>query len=235
MKGSVNSATGLSFKRKGDSSFNANQQIVGSYSGNGDWQAVVLPVANSLSWNDIITEFRLDLLTSVSTTAEVDWIEVSDGDFDNDGISDSTEGYGDLDGDGLCNFEDLDTDDDGLPDRLENIYGISRTVKIDKLLDTDGDGVTDYNEVIAGTNMNNRNSRLNHSIMMNPNQTSITFDAIPERVYVVERSPDLVSWEPIGTYATQNTQFITHVDNRPNWRSCLYRIAISLNPSIAQE
>ncbi|WP_029277763.1 tandem-95 repeat protein [Pedobacter borealis] len=40
-------------------------------------------------------------------------------DSDNDGILDSVEGVGDIDGDGIPNFLDLDSDGDGIPDQIE--------------------------------------------------------------------------------------------------------------------
>ncbi len=64
------------------------------------------------------------------TTTERDWREVIDTDGDgisdpldvdddNDGISDSDEGTGDLDGDGISNNLDLDSDNDGIMDVVE--------------------------------------------------------------------------------------------------------------------
>ena len=46
-------------------------------------------------------------------------LDVDDLDIDNDGIPNDDEGSGDLDGDGLDNAHDLDSDGDGLPDILE--------------------------------------------------------------------------------------------------------------------
>jgi hypothetical protein len=54
-----------------------------------------------------------------------------DGDTDDDGIADATEGAGDTDSDGVPNYRDLDSDNDGIPDELERF-------------DSDGDGTDDY-------------------------------------------------------------------------------------------
>ncbi|MBT8100473.1 MAG: hypothetical protein KJO82_12015, partial [Gammaproteobacteria bacterium] len=54
-----------------------------------------------------------------------------DGDTDDDGITDATEGAGDTDSDGVPNYRDLDSDNDGIPDELERF-------------DSDGDGADDY-------------------------------------------------------------------------------------------
>ena len=53
-------------------------------------------------------------------------------DSDGDGISDSIEGTEDFDGDGTPNYIDLDSDGDGIPDSIEGN------------IDTDGDGQPDY-------------------------------------------------------------------------------------------
>ena len=54
----------------------------------------------------------------------------ADKDDDNDGILDSREGNGDIDGDGIPNRLDRDSDGDGCPDTIENNYS-----------DPDNDGV----------------------------------------------------------------------------------------------
>ena len=55
-------------------------------------------------------------------------------DDDNDGILDTDEGEGDLDGDGIRNRFDLDSDGDGCFDVLEAGF-------TDKVLDTSDDGI----------------------------------------------------------------------------------------------
>lgn len=46
-------------------------------------------------------------------------------DFDGDGISNAAEGYDDPDSDGVPNFADLDSDDDGLLDAQEKAFGMN--------------------------------------------------------------------------------------------------------------
>ncbi|MDB9529489.1 DUF4347 domain-containing protein, partial [Oscillatoria sp. CS-180] len=65
--------------------------------------------------------------------------DFDDLDSDNDGILDTEEGTGDLDGDGIPNYLDLDTDGDGLSDLQES--GLSPADIA--ALDTDNDGVID--------------------------------------------------------------------------------------------
>jgi hypothetical protein len=61
---------------------------------------------------------------SAYTSAEQPFtVVVSDGDFDSDGLSDADEGAADIDGDGLGNFEDLDSDGDRQLDSSEAMAG----------------------------------------------------------------------------------------------------------------
>jgi hypothetical protein len=70
-------------------------------------------------------------------TFEIDWIRVSNGDLDQDGIPDTTEGSGDVDGDGLLNAEDLDSDGDLFPDLVDP------QPYVNGLIDFDNDGIPD--------------------------------------------------------------------------------------------
>lgn len=60
-------------------------------------------------------------------------------DRDGDGIADFREGPGDIDGDGIPNWEDLDSDGDGYSDAEE-----ARSTSPCTPVDTDGDGVPDF-------------------------------------------------------------------------------------------
>ncbi len=59
-------------------------------------------------------------------------------DDDRDGISNAVEGNGDFDQDGIANSNDLDSDNDTIPDAIE--VGAAATAPVD----TDSDGVADY-------------------------------------------------------------------------------------------
>jgi hypothetical protein len=56
-------------------------------------------------------------------------------DYDDDGITDETEGAIDTDGDGIMNYLDKDSDNDGIPDKEEGIA------------DANNNGIPDYVEV----------------------------------------------------------------------------------------
>lgn len=61
-------------------------------------------------------------------------------DSDNDGIPDRVELGADIDGDSIPNFRDLDSDNDGIPDTLE-------AGNFDHPRDTDSDGLADFEDV----------------------------------------------------------------------------------------
>jgi hypothetical protein len=60
--------------------------------------------------------------------------------------------YGDCDGDGTYDPEDLDDDNDGMPDYWELAYGLDPCDPTDASKDPDGDGVTNLQEYRANTN-----------------------------------------------------------------------------------
>ena len=83
---------------------------------------------------------------------------------------DVDDGLGDMDGDGLTNYQEYqhgtspiqgDTDSDGMDDSWEVSWGFNPTVA-DGHLDADGDGVTNLTEYQDGTNPLNNNSFLDH-------------------------------------------------------------------------
>lgn len=63
-------------------------------------------------------------------------------DSDNDGVPDAQETMNDSDGDGLKNYEDSDSDNDGIPDGVEAQLDTNGV-----FADTDGDGRPDYEDV----------------------------------------------------------------------------------------
>ena len=79
-------------------------------------------------------------------------VYVTPPDTDNDGIPNSIEGTGDVDGDTTANYLDPDSDGDGLSDAIEGATDVDGD-GIPNFLDSDsdGDGVSDAAERIAGT------------------------------------------------------------------------------------
>lgn len=102
------------------------------------WTAINFPLEGVSGWTgQTVTSLRVDPISARGQAFEIDWIRVSNGDLDGDGIPDTLEGNADLDGDGLLNLEDLDSDGDEIPDATDPQPYVSA------LLDFDSDGIPD--------------------------------------------------------------------------------------------
>ncbi|MGF1558637.1 MAG: gliding motility-associated C-terminal domain-containing protein [Flavobacteriaceae bacterium] len=86
-------------------------------------------------------------------------LDVNDIDDDNDGIPDTVEGGGDTDGDGIPDWFDLDSDNDGIPDIVE-AGGADA--------DTDGDGEVDYPGFDSSTMIDANNNGLEDRFETDP-------------------------------------------------------------------
>ncbi len=81
------------------------------------WSGLILNPSSSADWaGRFPTDFRFDPTGGINSVYEIDWIALSDGDYDNDGITDLVEGGADPDNDGQPSFGDLDSNNDGLLD-----------------------------------------------------------------------------------------------------------------------
>jgi len=82
---------------------------------------------------------------TILADADADGIaDINDLDDDNDGIPDTVEGTADTDGDGIPDSLDLDSDNDGITDALEaGGADADGDGVIDGFTDTDGDGLDD--------------------------------------------------------------------------------------------
>ena len=81
-----------------------------------------------------------------------------------------------------------DADQDGLPDAWEKSLGFPTNITANAFADLDGDGLADRAEFIAGTNPTNAQSRLAIlGIFHVSNMTTLTFSAVSNRTYTVER------------------------------------------------
>lgn len=121
MKASVNSNLQLFWARNGGR-YIGGQSVSAPYDGNGDWQILTLDASSHPNWTDSITALRIDPIIGAGEF-EIDWIRGSNGDADGDGISDEVEGFTDLDGDGVPNLDDLDSDGDSIDDATESRVG----------------------------------------------------------------------------------------------------------------
>ena len=104
---------------------------------------------------------------------------------------------------GIPDFNDWDSDKDGLPDWWEAIYG-----NLNPHVDTDGDGMTNWEEYLAGTNPLDANSVLEITQLgMSGSTVNVTWDAIVEKNYRVHRAGNLTGhWHQIyfGTALSTN-------------------------------
>jgi hypothetical protein len=85
-----------------------------------------------------------------------------------------------------------------------NFFGLSPGPEADPEADADGDGVPNWQEYLAGTNPTNAASRLEfRGAQARGGLIQFKWDAVPGRVYVIERSTNLSgdSWAPVQTNA----------------------------------
>jgi len=166
-------------------------------------QTIYFDMTSAPAWKGfVITRLRLDTDFPLNSPFEIHRIFLSNGDYDRDGLSDSSEGTGDADSDGIANFMDPDSDGDGVSDLEEanlgwNVYDASESVA-----HSDGDGVPDAAEIITGTDPTNSAdfSMLDISSINSTNIT-LTINAKADRSYYLESAANLASgiWEPTNT------------------------------------
>ncbi|RKX37690.1 MAG: hypothetical protein DRP64_16820 [Verrucomicrobia bacterium] len=90
----------------------------------GQWQIVEFEPSKSSAWaGQRIGVLRLDPIGVAGAGFDVDWIRSAKGDADADGIPDDTEDLVDTDLDGVRDYLDEDSDNDGATDQYENIAG----------------------------------------------------------------------------------------------------------------
>ena len=136
------------FWRHGSSTYHRLQQ---EYTNAGSWQVMAYDLESQPEWTGTVSFLRVDPINVSGAVFWLDWILASDGDFDQDGISDSVEGFGDTDGDGIEDFMDTDSDGDGLADADELSGDSDSDGIIDRLdADSDQDGTPDGVELLAG-------------------------------------------------------------------------------------
>ncbi|MGL5018897.1 MAG: LamG-like jellyroll fold domain-containing protein [Luteolibacter sp.] len=159
-------------------------------------RGVLIDASAHVDWNgQLIKDLRFDPTGGIDSTYEIDWIALSDGDYDNDGLTDIEETGADPDNDGLPNFEDPDSNNDGTPDAfhawIAGYPGISNSTPTS---DPDGDGWTNEDEWVAGTEPNNNASRFTTTV----STSGLTFIREEGRKYEVLTSTSLGLWSSLG-------------------------------------
>jgi len=93
-------------------------------------------------------------------------------------------------------------------DNYETATSVARSYTVIGNGDDDGDGQTNADELIAGTDPLNANSRFAiETILATPTGTTLTWTPLPGRTYTVEAREDLSpggAWVPIGTVNNAN-------------------------------
>lgn len=139
----------------GADNYSATRRLDLDYNHTLGWQYLhVDTVGIGAEWTDrTITRLRIDPINVSGASWDIDWIRAIDGDFDNDGIDDHTEGAfdRDTDNDGIEDFADLDSDGDGAPDAVEYFYGRDPYAPVEAGLNADADAYSDLDEMIFGT------------------------------------------------------------------------------------
>lgn len=181
----------------GGASFDAARSVTIAVPANPDSaRSTYLDLRAATEWKGkLITGLRIDPDFPQGTVFSIDSIHTSDGDHDRDGISDMLEGLNDFDGDGLANFEDIDSDGDGVSDAEETRRGWNPYDSIEATRDADGDGTSDSAEAIAGTNPDSPEERPSLHIQPDVTAFNLSVQARPGRSYTLERSDNLTIWD----------------------------------------
>lgn len=215
--------------------FAAERRLDLSYAGTGQWQIITADVGGHAQWDgQTITRLRVDPIAAANATFHVDWIRATDGDRDDDGIPDATDGMTeDPDADGWENFADRDSDNDTVSDATEGTVDSDGDGQRDYVdVDSDNDGQGDADEAIAGTGRTDPRERF-EVIAMGMGDGGTTFRiSVPGkagRTYQLQRSTNLDpdGWSPIvtsGPLAADQTIELT--DPAPPAAVAFYRAVV---------
>lgn len=198
----------LQWGRRGADSFHASRSVSLPVNGLPNPQWFIFPMRGVAQWDgEMVTRIRFNFTSSGGGDTQINWIRASDGDIDRDGIDDLDEGAIDSSGNGIPNFLDLDSSGNGQSDHIAWLYGIDPT-----------------NPAITS---------LPTSIVFENGEYHLDFDAIPNRLYTLEESPDLIApWldagtiGPLGLHGPSRFTF-TPPPGSPHW---FFRLRINATP-----
>ncbi|MGL5019026.1 MAG: CARDB domain-containing protein, partial [Luteolibacter sp.] len=127
----------------------------------------------------------------------------------------------------------IDDDGDGIPLEWETANGQSDSNPTDGNGDSDGDGFTNRQEYLAGTNPRNRTSVLKvgeFNVQAVPGSLdrvfTISWASVAEKLYVVERSTDFVTWAPVASGVTATAPLNTWRDEPNAATRVFYRVRV---------
>ena len=117
-RGTATGSSQIFWGRVGAGNFSGSRVVnLTNYTPANSWLGIIANPTAHADWNGReIIDFRFDPTGGSGSTHDLDWLALSDGDYDDDGIPDLTEGGSDSDNDGMPAFADLDSNGDGNPD-----------------------------------------------------------------------------------------------------------------------
>jgi len=187
--------------------FHASRSVSLPVNGSPNPQWLAFPMREQPEWNQrMVIRVRFVFTSSGGNDTQIRWIRASDGDFDRDGIDDIEDGAFDTSGNGTPNFLDLNSSGNGLSDHFSWLAGLAHTNPA----------------AVFTTQPVHKDGNL-----------YLEFNAIPNRRYVLEESPDLQSpWlpaatlGPVGTAGPQHMSF-TPPPGSPHW---FVRLRLAASP-----
>ena len=239
MKASNGTRSDLYWNHSTSGGYSGARQFTWDIVGDNSWRLYDVDLNDHPEWvGKIITKLRFHPIEASSGTFEIDYILGGQyDDFDNDGLLDSEEGYGDSDGDGLPNLVDADSDGDGFSDMDEGRRYL-QWVAINEVIggkfdDDDGDGLSNFGEYSLGGNpINGFNDAYMPTFSISGNYFEYTFaqlSAADSGVrYTVEFSTNLMS----GSWATNGAELVVTgtIDSKFNYVT--YRISTLLDDQL---
>ncbi len=124
LKSNVSGGCQLYWSRVGTGGVGVTPVPTITHPGDGQFHTLLFDLSAHPDWvGKTITGIRFDPINKANATISIDSIWTTDGDADDDGWADIDEAPGDADGDGLENWQDPDSDNDGLLDGAEIAKG----------------------------------------------------------------------------------------------------------------
>jgi hypothetical protein len=123
-----------------------------------------------------------------------------------------------------------DLDLDGIPDEIEQSYGLSGSNPADALLDSDGDGINNRSEFLAGTDPTNSLSYLR--IEQGPGATTVSVAAVSNRTYTVQYTDNLNSgvWRRLGDIVARPNHRVESLSDSGWTTNRFYRVVLPRQP-----